>query len=237
MGASGLTTRAEAVPDRGERFEACWRAGGTRAGRLHPRPQAFRRLALAVDRRVLIPRPETELLVEFGLSLPRGARVSTWDRKRGGGAGAEGERPDCRSLGIDIGGRARGGAGERGATRAGRGLRGGRPARGRGRSTPSSRTSPTWRTARRAAAGDLAVRATVGVVRRRRRARRDPAARGDGRGVPLIAIEVGSTGGRGQQALEDAGFGSMRRRATGGDRTGGSRRAMKAMNERLSDER
>ena len=30
---------------------------------------------LHVDRRVLIPRPETELLVEAGLSLPAGARV------------------------------------------------------------------------------------------------------------------------------------------------------------------
>ena len=32
----------------------------------------FRRLTLAVDRRVLIPRPETELLVEVGLTLPCG---------------------------------------------------------------------------------------------------------------------------------------------------------------------
>ena len=37
--------------------------------------RAFRRLELSVDRRVLIPRPETELLVEVGLSLPAGARV------------------------------------------------------------------------------------------------------------------------------------------------------------------
>ena len=36
---------------------------------------AFRRLELAVDPRVLIPRPETELLVEVGLELPAGARV------------------------------------------------------------------------------------------------------------------------------------------------------------------
>ena len=35
----------------------------------------FRRITLAVDRRVLIPRPETELLVEVGLALPRAARV------------------------------------------------------------------------------------------------------------------------------------------------------------------
>ena len=34
--------------------------------------RAFRRLELAVDRRVLIPRPETELLVEVGLALASG---------------------------------------------------------------------------------------------------------------------------------------------------------------------
>src|SRR6266481_2700332 len=32
----------------------------------------FRRISLKVDPRVLIPRPETELLVEVGLSLPAG---------------------------------------------------------------------------------------------------------------------------------------------------------------------
>ena len=38
--------------------------------------KAFRRITLSVDRRVLIPRPETELLVEIGLTLEHGARVS-----------------------------------------------------------------------------------------------------------------------------------------------------------------
>jgi release factor glutamine methyltransferase len=38
--------------------------------------RAFRRLELSVDRRVLVPRPETELLVEVALErLPAGARV------------------------------------------------------------------------------------------------------------------------------------------------------------------
>ncbi|HWX96664.1 MAG TPA: peptide chain release factor N(5)-glutamine methyltransferase [Solirubrobacteraceae bacterium] len=37
--------------------------------------KGFRRLELAVDRRVLVPRPETELLVECALQLPAGARV------------------------------------------------------------------------------------------------------------------------------------------------------------------
>ena len=35
----------------------------------------FRHIELTVDRRALVPRPETELLVEVGLELPRGARV------------------------------------------------------------------------------------------------------------------------------------------------------------------
>jgi release factor glutamine methyltransferase len=37
--------------------------------------RGFRALELEVDRRALIPRPETELLVEVGLTLPVGARV------------------------------------------------------------------------------------------------------------------------------------------------------------------
>jgi release factor glutamine methyltransferase len=37
--------------------------------------RGFRRIELAVDRRALIPRPESELLVEAALGLPAGARV------------------------------------------------------------------------------------------------------------------------------------------------------------------
>ena len=37
--------------------------------------RAFRNLTLVVDRRALIPRPETELLVEVALALPGRARV------------------------------------------------------------------------------------------------------------------------------------------------------------------
>lgn len=65
--------------------------------------RAFRRLVLEVDPRVLIPRPETELLVEAALSLPPGAQVV--DVGAGSGAVAlalADERPDLRVRGTDI---------------------------------------------------------------------------------------------------------------------------------------
>ena len=56
--------------------------------------RAFRRLELAVDARVLVPRPETELLVELALELPHGAaRARLLHRQRRDRAGARRRAP------------------------------------------------------------------------------------------------------------------------------------------------
>lgn len=101
-----LVMDAQLVPDAGavRAFEALVerrRAGEPVAYLIGTRE--FRRISLCVDSRVLIPRPETELLVEVALGLPAGVRAL--DVGTGSGAVAlalADERPDLEVWGSDV---------------------------------------------------------------------------------------------------------------------------------------
>ena len=200
-------------------LRARWSRGARRASRSRT-SSAARRSGGSRWRstaRVLIPRPETELLVEVGLTLP--ARRAGDRRRHGqrrGRARAEGRAPGPRRARDRrerrrAGGRARERARGSASTSAScaRDLLGGLTARRRARE-PSVR-----RRGLAARAGDHPLRAGRRAVRRAGRARRDPPARRDRvrRRCRLVALEVGfdQADAVAGAAVRRGGFGTVER--------------------------
>nr|MDQ4041282.1 peptide chain release factor N(5)-glutamine methyltransferase [Actinomycetota bacterium] len=99
-----VDARSELAPPQAAAFEAlvARREGREPVAYILGR-KGFRHLELAVDPRVLIPRPDTEVLVEVGLALPRGTRVV----EIGTGSGAvalslKHERPDLHVTATEV---------------------------------------------------------------------------------------------------------------------------------------
>ena len=189
--------------------------------------RGFRRLVLRSDRRALVPRPETEALVEVAVAaLPVGGslldvgtgsgNVARRGRRRAAGRRHRRRRRLARRPGAGRGERRGARAGPRAAAALGP-LR--RPRR---RALPRHRGEPPVRRRGRPGAGARrgGPRAAGGPVRRRRRAR--PGAPGHRRraGVPasprgLLALEIGAGQAPAvRDLLAAAGFGELRPRAT-----------------------
>ena len=187
-----LAARALRAPRRGRSWAPCGGGASASRSRTSPASRAFGFIELAVDRRVLIPRPETEFVVEAALGLPAGARVV--DVGTGSGAIAlalKHERPDLEVFGDRR-------AATRWTSRAANAVaaRARRDVRRTGDLLAGLEADAIVSNPPYVVAGDVAdarrraVRAAAARCSPARRARRDPAARA--RRVPFLAVEHGA---------------------------------------------